>query len=256
MTQKENKRLSNSSNKISSFDDLQADFYHYLRTDGGLAKKTSADYVSRMRFIASLYSLDTTITTKRVEEIMRLENINRIGRKRYSTLHAMADLHSGLMKFLDFVQTSYYRQEEAIRHEIEEVKDSTSLTTTEKDAIVKSRIGQGLFRQRLFEYWHGCAITNCKIPWFLMASHIKPWRVSDNQERLDVYNGLLLAPDYDKMFDKGYISFSSEGKLLVSPLLTKSDKEELHISANIHLRYITPMHEKYLQYHREHCLLD
>lgn len=239
----------------SSFEDLEADFYHYLRSYGGLAPKTSKDYISRMRFINSLYALDSTITSERVEEIMSLENTNRIGRKRYSTPHAMADLHSGLMKFLEFVQSGYYRQEESIRNEIEKVQNSSSLTTTEKDAIVKSRIGQGLFRQRLFNFWHGCAITSCYVPWFLMASHIKPWRDSNNQERLDVYNGLLLTPNYDKMFDKGYISFSSEGNIIVSPLLTKHDKEQLHLVDGLHLRLITPMHEKYLQYHREHCLL-
>ena len=88
-----------------------------------------------------------------------------------------------------------------------------------------------------------------------MASHIKPWRDSDNQERLDAYNGLLLIPNYDKMFDKGYISFSTEGKIIISPLLTSNDRKELKLSPDAHLRFIAPQHQKYLEYHREHCLL-
>jgi hypothetical protein len=32
---------------------------------------------------------------------------------------------------------------------------------------------------------------------FLVASHIKPWRLSDNSERLDGNNSLLLSPHVD-----------------------------------------------------------
>lgn len=168
----------------------------------------------------------------------------------------MADFHSGLMKLLDFVNSDFSKtQEQQEEEEIEKVKKSSTLSKTEKEAIVKSRIGQGLFRKRLLEYWHSCAITDIDIPWFLMASHIKPWRDSNNEERLDVYNGLLLVPGYDKLFDKGYISFSPEGNVIFSPLLTRNDRNVLHVKDDIHLRFITPKHEKYLQYHREHCLL-
>lgn len=160
------------------------------------------------------------------------------------------------MKLLDFVNSDFSKtQEQQEEEEVKKVKESSTLSRTEKEAIVKSRIGQGLFRKRLLEYWHSCAITSTGIPWFLMASHIKPWRNSNNRERLDVYNGLLLVPSYDKLFDKGYISFSPQGRIILSPLLTRSDRQELHIKDDIQLRFITPMHEKYLQYHREHCLL-
>ena len=60
---------------------------------------------------------------------------------------------------------------------------------------------------------------------------------------------------YDKMFDKGYISFSTEGKIIISPLLTSNDRKELKLSPDAHLRFIAPQYQKYLEYHREHCLL-
>ena len=88
--------------------------------------------------------------------------------------------------------------------------------STEAEALVKARVGQGKFRNNLIEYWKGCSVTNCKYITILIASHIKPWKDSSNKERLDVYNGLLLLPNIDKLFDKGYISFRDTGKIMIS----------------------------------------
>jgi len=241
-----------------SFQDLQADFYHYLRDSegGGLAAKTSGDYISRMRFLSGLYTLDDRITKERVDEIMKQERMMSTNRDKYNTPHAMSDLHSGLMKFLAFVQSDYYQSlTNRENEELRKVEASTVLSTTEKAAIVKARIGQGLFRKRLFDYWHGSSIIQCDIPWFLIASHIKPWCNSDNQERLDVYNGLLLTPDYDKLFDSGYISFANTGDMLISPHLSRKDRDELKLSPSIRLHQISPQHWKYLTYHQEHVFL-
>lgn len=240
----------------SSFADLQADFYQYLRTKTNLSKKACGDYVSRLKFLANKYPLDRNFNASKIKDIMNNEKEDMQHRDRYNNAHAMSDFHSGLVKFLAFIDSGFLQEkEQQTIDEINEVENSTTLSKTEKDSIVKSRIGQGLFRQRLFSIWHSCAITSCDVPWFLMASHIKPWRDSDNQERLDAYNGLLLIPNYDKMFDKGYISFSTEGKIIISPLLTSNDRKELKLSSDAHLRFIAPQHQKYLEYHREHCLL-
>ena len=50
----------------------------------------------------------------------------------------------------------------------------------------------------------------------LLASHIKPWRDSNHQERLDKFNGLLLLANLDKAFDLGFISFDDSGKVPIS----------------------------------------
>jgi putative restriction endonuclease len=73
------------------------------------------------------------------------------------------------------------------------------LPETERMAVTRSRIGQGEFRDRLLARWRGCAVTGIDSPDLLRASHIKPWRYSSNQERLDEYNGLLLLPQYDHL---------------------------------------------------------
>jgi hypothetical protein len=88
------------------------------------------------------------------------------------------------------------------------------LSVTEKQAVTKARIGQGIFRQLLLEMWEGCAVTDIRLPNVLRASHIKPWRFSTNSERLDPYNGLLLLPQYDQLFDKGLISFDNKGPVI------------------------------------------
>jgi putative restriction endonuclease len=83
--------------------------------------------------------------------------------------------------------------------------------------LIKARIGQGAFRAKLIVLWGSCAVTGYKDLNLLVASHIKPWSVSSNSERLDVYNGLLLVPNLDKAFDSGFISFKESGEIMISP---------------------------------------
>lgn len=85
---------------------------------------------------------------------------------------------------------------------------------TEREAIARARIGQGRFRDDLMKRWNRrCAVTGLSRPELLRASHIKPWSSSNNQERLDPSNGLLLAIAYDAAFDGGLITFDDEGFL-------------------------------------------
>ena len=119
-----------------------------------------------------------------------------------------------------------------------------------------ARVGQGKFRKELIEYWNGCSITTFKRFDILVASHIKPWKDSNNFERIDVYNGLLLLPNYDKLFDRGYINFDKKGKILFSKLISDNDKQLLGLKNNIKLINVDDKHLKYLDYHRENCFMD
>jgi hypothetical protein len=92
-----------------------------------------------------------------------------------------------------------------------------TLPATEREALISARLGQGLFRTRLMSVWKGrCAVTDIQIPALLRASHIKPWRMSDNSERLDPENGLLLVANLDAAFDAGLLSFTDTGRMLFS----------------------------------------
>ncbi|AUD03466.1 HNH endonuclease [Spirosoma pollinicola] len=91
-----------------------------------------------------------------------------------------------------------------------------SIPQTVKDQLIKARVGQGIFRTNVSGIEQACRLTGITNKALLIASHIKPWRISTNEEKLDKYNGLLLSPHVDKLFDKGWISFSDEGDVLIS----------------------------------------
>lgn len=241
---------------LEKYTDLQADFYHYMVKFGGIAKKTSGDYVTRMKFLAHDYSLDETLTKEKIDEILRQEDLKRQERSVYTSKKSLSDFRAGLNKFLAFINSDYHKRiADSIITEIKAVENDNTIKMTEKDSIVKSRIGQGIFRKGLIEYWHGCAISQCPLTWMLIASHIKPWRDADNQERLDPYNGLLLLPNYDKLFDLGYISFNSKGKIMYSRLLDKFNRETIGLTNNLHLVKLEEQHLKYLKYHNDNCFL-
>jgi hypothetical protein len=126
-----------------------------------------------------------------------------------------------------------------------------ALTPTEKLALVKARRGQGKFREDLVRYWDCCALTECSHLRLLVASHIKPWKPSDNRERLDPFNGLLLSPNLDRAFDRGLITFEDSGKIRISRLLPTKDRKALGIHSALRLRKRSTRHFQYLKFHRE-----
>lgn len=243
-------------NSTLSFQDLECDFLQYMLRNGGIAKKTSHDYISRMRFLSNFYVLDSNITDEYVEHIMNEEKKVYAYRNRYNTTKALWDLKAGLNKFLSFIKSGYIQmQNETIISEIKRIEKNTQLTSTERTNIIQSRVGQGLFRNKLIEYWQGCSISGCSLLPVLVASHIKPWAASNDIQRLDPYNGLLLQPNIDKLFDKGYITFDVQGNILCSSFLDKNDRNILGINGNMHLRKIDDMHKQYLVYHQNNCFI-
>lgn len=122
---------------------------------------------------------------------------------------------------------------------------------TTRNALVKARIGQGRWRRDLMEHWAGkCAVTGLQVETLLRASHIKPWRDSDNRERLDVLNGFMLAPSYDAAFDAGLISFEDNGSILVSSKLPANQLLAAGISETVKLSTLVDAHREYLAHHR------
>lgn len=130
--------------------------------------------------------------------------------------------------------------------------DIASTAPTEQETIVKARLGQGKFRESLLALWQGCSVTGIFLPTILRASHIKPWRFSTNAERIDPYNGLLLLPQYDALFDAGLITFSTQGFMLLSRALNSKNLEFLGINSKTRLRVVHEAHKPYLSYHQGH----
>ena len=125
-----------------------------------------------------------------------------------------------------------------------------TLPETERVAVTQSRIGQGLFRERVIDLWQTCAVTGLTDPTFLRASHIKPWRDSTNTERLDPRNGLLLHPTLDLLFDKGFISFADSGSIMIASGINPTNLALLGVRMDMALRKIPDGVLPYLSSHR------
>jgi len=126
----------------------------------------------------------------------------------------------------------------------------------EKKVLVKARRGQGAYRERLLEIEKSCRITGLSDPRHLRASHMKPWIVCSDAEKLDGSNGLLLSPHIDHLFDRGYITFSARGELLISREL---DPRVLRVWGVDRVRSagtFTARQRKYLAYHRHEVFRD
>ena len=144
-------------------------------------------------------------------------------------------------------------QAENLKSDLKKIDSTENITDTEKQRLVSTRIGQGWFRNQLIEHWGECVITGCDDFSVLRASHIKPWSVSSNKERLDVYNGLLLSPNLDVLFDKGYIGFDDSGKIIISEKITDVNIQRLGVNKDIKIT-IAKEHIKFLKWHRSFVL--
>lgn len=128
-----------------------------------------------------------------------------------------------------------------------------SIPVTERTREVRERIGQEVFREALMEFWdRRCGLSGIALPSALLrASHAKPWKLASNTERLDPFNGLLLAVRYDALFDKGLIAFDESGQILISPSLTNEVRRFVGLSSTMRLQFVLPGHLPYLRFHRE-----
>jgi hypothetical protein len=121
---------------------------------------------------------------------------------------------------------------------------------TERRGLVTSRVGQGWYRQEILKKWDNkCSITGCSLTEILISSHIKGWSECNEDERLDIDNGILLSPHIDSLFDKHLISFEDDGSIIISDKVSKEDLDILGISKSIRLKVDDGM-RKYLKHHR------
>lgn len=134
--------------------------------------------------------------------------------------------------------------------EQETVEGRTDIGVTQKQQLVQSRRGQGVFRANVRLNESCCRVTGVDNPDFLIASHIKPWSESTDKEKLDGNNGLLLSPHVDRLFDKGWISFSNKGDLLISPKLNRDLLKDWAIDTHKNVGRFSEAQCAYLEYHR------
>jgi predicted restriction endonuclease len=132
------------------------------------------------------------------------------------------------------------------------LRPSTLPPTTEAERMVIQRIGQDIFRDALMDYWgRRCPMTSITEPKLLRASHIVPWADSTDEQRLDVYNGLLLSALWDAAFDSGLISFADDGSVLLTDQISEATRATLAITPTTRLNGLRDQHRANLAVHRE-----
>ncbi len=143
-------------------------------------------------------------------------------------------------------------------HELMIVREDTSIESTVREALVLARRGQGLFKSKVALIEKACRITKVDRLEHLIASHCKPWRDSNAHERLDGENGLLLSPNADHLFDRGFIGFEDNGDVLVSPVVHKDSLRKLGVDPDrsMNVGRFTTGQRRYLAFHREAVFLQ
>lgn len=138
-----------------------------------------------------------------------------------------------------------------------EIETDPILAPTEREALVLARRGQGKFREGVQQFERFCRVTRVDRPEHLRASHCKPWRDSNNEERLDPENGLLLTPSIDHLFDRGYISFQSDGKLIISPVAHRESLSRMGVAVDqsLNVGRFTDRQGRFLEFHRDEVFL-
>ena len=138
-----------------------------------------------------------------------------------------------------------------------ELKDSLSKdhlvpTTTERQGLVTSRVGQGAYRKSIIYRWNSeCPITKYNDTKILIASHIVPWKHATDVERLDVDNGILLSPVYDALFDRHLITFENDGKIILSPKIEMKSFQKIGVTGKERIVDFSNENYSYLEKHRK-----
>ena len=187
-----------------------------------------------------LFEIDLAISLIFCDEYFITKN--EIGNKMYS---------NALKWFRSYVDSNVF---DVLAAKIEEKKisENVNISTTERESIVKARIGQGKFREQLLAKYGSCIISGIDISKALVASHIKPWAVSTNEERVSVNNGLLLSATYDRLLDSGLITFANEGKLIISRFVSEENRNKLQIKSGQVYKLQSNMQMKnFLEYHND-----
>jgi len=226
------------------------DFKEWLM-EIGKSERTASSYSTAITGVISNWAVDSGLAANvmgelhSVKELMEiykgLQNIdiyiqrNERGNNMYSCAFKL------------FIEYRKCETSKIIEQDISNIICDDLVGVTEKTTYISARVGQGKYRNNLIGYWERCALTGFSDIRFLVASHIKPWKYANNTERLDPFNGLLLLPNIDKVFDLGFISFSDKGNIIVSDYLEEPDR--LGIAKNMHLK-LEGNHLQYMKFHR------
>jgi putative restriction endonuclease len=198
-----------------------------------------------------------------------LEFYNQVAPERYAPMNASGRVNQQYLFALPSALGAFYmklggRQVEeivdvsrldasvdAMLQEASNLLANSVLTTTERHVLARARMGQGMFKAEVSRIEPACRLTGVTDFRHLIASHMKPWSISDNAERVSGNNGLLLSPHVDNLFDRGLITFTPSGAVKVSPRLNPDVPSRWKLDLLQSGRKFTRNQLPFLEYHQE-----
>ena len=139
-----------------------------------------------------------------------------------------------------------------LQADLNDLLGDNSLKPTVKEALIQARLGQGPFRSAVLKRWDNkCAVTGCPTLAALRASHIKPWRHSSSEERLDPTNGIALIANLDAVFDRYLVTFDEHGGLRWSSLIKPTERHMLSANSVGVRKAFDSQQQRFLIHHRE-----
>ena len=184
-------------------------------------------------------------------ELSRVEPSAHLGGERFAAARE-ADLGQLLAQAARLARTLPDHPCNRFAKAVAEELAASTTSATEAERLVRLRVGQGIYRESLMDYWGGaCAVTGIAIPEILRASHAKPWaECTTDSERLNVFNGFLLCAHLDALFDRYLMTFDESGAAIFAPAITPEVRERLGIAGDLRLRWLAPEHQEFLRQHR------
>ncbi len=235
-------------------------YREWLLTEIGRKASTARDYyhaiykdsINSLLVSAGLSPLFQATSSEQVrhslEVLMQLEEFRSINRNAHNRYTATIRRYVEYMRYLETADLE--------KEDVSEIENLADLTETQRNYLISCRLCQGEYRQQLLDLWEGrCSVTSVSQNQMLIASHIKPWRLSNARERTAPANGLLLIPQLDRAFDQGLITFhETSGKIVISPHF--EEYEQTGIFKTMKLRMLPPDTKDYLEFHRENIFLS
>ena len=174
----------------------------------------------------------------------------------FDTHDINGNIREGIKFFFKRVGVSISYQPEQVQTQLQ--FDDPFLTLdmeTDQRRFINTRVGQGAYRKRIIHRWeYKCAVTGFdKLP-ILIASHILPWSQADDNERLDVHNGILLSPTYDALFDRKLITFENDGKIILSNQIEEKAFSKIGVTGKERISNFSSYNFNYLEQHRSGML--
>jgi putative restriction endonuclease len=215
-----------------------------------LPEKIEFEVMEQVQIAGPRVYVNSQDTAYRIIRELSLPNIT------YISVIKLID-ESGKFKYYFRLFADYFGEVQhpyLIEQEKEQIEESL-IDQTEKVQLTKARVGQGEYRTKLLAECPFCPFTLVSDDRLLIASHIKPWVASNDFEKIDPKNGFMLTPTFDRLFDRGFLSFTDDKKTILSPFLSKMTYSKIGISDN---KIITLLpidgREEYLNYHRREIL--